>query len=182
MPSSEDISGRSFLGDLAMTLSRHDEIDIRPARALADYWFLRSLRNRVRRHMTNNTTSIDCVQQLRFYMRKPRNIDIYIARLDAKRVGYLLLRHEGSTTLITEAVDESYRRIGIARRLVQHAQQMHADLTAEILVSNVASIRLHEAAGFTFASSHGDVQTFRFARLKEVSCPYPAGRTTRSSR
>ena len=117
--------------------------------------------------MTNSTTSINYIQQLRFYMRKPRNVDIYIACLETNRAGYLLLRHEGPTTLVTVAVDESYRRMGIARRLVQHAQQMHADLTAEILTGNVASIKLHEAAGFTFASVQGGVQTFRFARLDQ---------------
>ena len=114
--------------------------------------------------MTNSTTPISYVQQLRFYLRKPRNVDIYIACLEGKRIGYLLLRHEEVTTLITEAVDESYRRSGVARRLVQYAQGIHANLTAEILRSNFASIKLHEAAGFTFAGDQGDVRRYRFAR------------------
>ena len=114
--------------------------------------------------MTNSTTSISHLQQLRFYMQKPRNVDIYIACVAGRRIGYLLLRREETTTLITEAVDESYRRAGVARRLVQYAQAIHANLTAEILSSNVASIRLHEAAGFTFTRAEGDVQSFRFSR------------------
>src|SRR4029077_11326173 len=101
--------GRSFLGALAMSSLPRGEVEIRPARSLADYWFLRSLRNRVRRHMTNSTTPISYLQQLRVYRHKPRNIDIYIAWLAGKRICYLLLHHEELTTLITEAVDESYR-------------------------------------------------------------------------
>ncbi len=132
---------------------------------MVDYLFLRVLRNRVRQNMTNNTASINYIQQLRFYCRKPSNVDIYIAYLGRKRVGYLLLRHAGSITLITEAVDESCRRIGVATRLVQYAQHLCADLTAEIRAGNVASIKLHQAAGFTFVSAQGDVQTYRFTRL-----------------
>ena len=148
-----------------MKLLGHHEIDIRPARSPVDYLFLRALRNRVRRNMTNDTAAINYIQQLRFYLRKPTNVDIYIARRNSKRVGYILLRHEVSTTLVTEAVDESCRRTGVAARMLQHAKQLHADLTAEILAGNVASIKLHQAAGFKFVSAEGDVQTFRFTRL-----------------
>ena len=132
---------------------------------MVDYLFLKTLRNRVRQNMTNDTASINYIQQLRFYFRKPPNLDIYIARMESKRVGYLLLRHERGTALITEAVDESYRRLGVATRMLQYAQDLHADLTAEILAGNAASIKLHEAAGFKFVSAMGGVQTFRFARL-----------------
>ena len=131
---------------------------------MADYLFLRALRNRVRQNMTNNTGLINYVEQMRFYLRKPANVDIYIAYVGSKRAGYLLLRHEPSTTLITEAVDESYRGIGVATRLVRYAQDLCADLTAEILAGNDVSIKLHQAAGFRFVSARGAVRTFRFAQ------------------
>lgn len=116
--------------------------------------------------MTNSTAPISYLQQLRFYLHKPTNVDIYIACLAGKRIGYLLLRHEGLTALITEAVDERYRRLGVAKQLVQYAQGIHANLTAEILSSNLASIKLHEAAGFTYAGDRGDVRTYRFVRTR----------------
>jgi ribosomal protein S18 acetylase RimI-like enzyme len=147
-----------------MNSFKQKEIDIRRAQSMVDYLFLRTLRNRVRHNMTNNTASINYIQQLRFYLRKPANLDIYIACAGSKRVGYLLLRHAGSTTLITEAVDAPYRGSGIATRMVQHAQQLCADLTAEILAGNAASIKLHQAAGFKFVSARGGVQTYRFTR------------------
>jgi len=114
--------------------------------------------------MTNNTARISYMQQLLFYMRKPPNVDIYIAFVGSKRAGYLLLRRESSTTMITEAVKESYRGIGVATQMVRHAQDICPDLTAEILIDNTGSIRLHQLAGFKLVSVERDVQTFRFVR------------------
>ena len=114
--------------------------------------------------MTNDTASINYIQQMRFYFRKPANVDVYLACVGTRRVGYLLLRREGPSTLITEAVDEPYRGSGIATRMVQYAQRLYADLTAEILVGNAASIRLHKTAGFTLEGARGNVQTFRYTR------------------
>ena len=114
--------------------------------------------------MTNDTASINYIQQLRFYFRKPANVDVYLACVGSRRVGYLLLRREGPTMLITEAVDEPFRGAGIATRMVQYAQRLYADLTAEILAGNVASINLHKGAGFILESAHGKVQTFRYTR------------------
>ena len=164
MPSSDDISGRSFFGNLTMTASEHEEVGIRRAQSLADYLFLRTLRNRVRQYMTNNTASIGFMQQIRFYLRTPANVEIYIARRGGKRVGYLLLQHIGTTTLITEAVDASHRGSGIGTRMVRYAQQHHPDLTAEIRIGNTASVRLHEASGFTLAGTRDDVQCYRYSR------------------
>lgn len=114
--------------------------------------------------MTNHTAPIGYVQQLLFYLRKPSNVDVYIAYLGSRRAGYLLLRRESGTTLVTEAVDESFRGMGVATRMVQYAKQLCADLTAEIRADNTASIRLHRSAGFTLAETQGDVQTLRFVR------------------
>ena len=112
--------------------------------------------------MTNNTALIGFTQQLRFYFSKPANVEVYIARVKSRRVGYVLLRNEGSTTLVTEAVVEFCRGAGIGTRMLRYAQHLHADLTAEILEDNVASIKLHLAAGFEFVGAKGRVRTFRF--------------------
>ena len=164
MPSSGDISGRSFLGDLAMNSFRQKELLIRRAHSIADYLFLRTLRNSVRQYMTNHTASIDYIQQLRFYLRRPDNVEIFIACIGARRVGYVLLRCEGKTTLVTEAVVESHRGAGFGARLLHYAQDLRADLTAEIRDDNIASINLHRAAGFKFAGAKPGVQTFRYTR------------------
>jgi hypothetical protein len=37
-------------------------------------------------------------------------------------------------------------------------------LTAEILVGNTASIKLHQAAGFAFSGDDGRVATYRYVR------------------
>ena len=114
--------------------------------------------------MTNNTAPIGFIQQLRFYFSKPANVEIYIARVKSRRVGYVLLRDEGSTTLVTEAVVEFCRGVGIGARMLRYAQHLYADLTAEILDDNAASIKLHLAAGFKFVGAKGRVRIFRFTR------------------
>ncbi len=164
MPSSVDIIGRSFFGALAMTSSDSYKFDIRAATSISDFLFLRRLRNRVRDQMTNDTAPLGYLQQLRFYLNKPPNVKVYIAWMSAKRAGYLLLRQESTGCFITEAVDARFRKAGVATRLVRYAQECCADLTAEILLTNTASIKLHESMGFQSSGDDGRIAIYRFKR------------------
>jgi len=140
------------------------EFDIRVATSISDYLFLRQLRNQVRYQMTNSTAPVGYWRQFRFYLSKPPNVKVYIGWMSAKRAGYLLLRQESASCFITEAVDERFRRAGVAARLVHFAQECYADLTAEILLTNTASIELHQSAGFQFSGDDGRIATYRFNR------------------
>ncbi len=164
MPSSVDIIGRSFFGALAMTSSDSYNFDIRAAKSISDFLFLRRLRNQVRDQMTNSTAPIGYSQQLRFYLSRPQNIEVYIAWMRAQRAGYLLLRQEPTSCFITEAVDTRFRRAGVATRLVHFAQERFADLTAEVLLTNTDSIKLHWAAGFQLSGEDGRIAVYRFKR------------------
>jgi GNAT superfamily N-acetyltransferase len=164
MPSSVDIIGRSFFGALAMTSSDSYKIDIRVATSISDYLFLRRLRNQVRDQMTNSTAPVGYLQQFRFYLNKPPNVKVYVAWMGARRAGYLLLRQESTSCFITEAVDERFRKAGAATGLVRFAQGCCADLTAEILLTNTASIKLHESAGFQFCGDDGRIALYRYKR------------------
>ena len=164
MPSSEDIIDRSFLGDLGMKQSVTEEITIRRARSIADYLFLRTLRNQVRQSMTNDTGLVTLLQQAHFFLAKPAAIDIYIAFAGSNRAGYLLLRRCGGTTFITEAVEARFRRNRIAARMVRFAQDLCTDITAEIRSDNAASITLHLDADFVRSNTAGEIQIFRFMR------------------
>jgi ribosomal protein S18 acetylase RimI-like enzyme len=144
--------------------SEDNTVEMRPAATLADYLYLRKLRNEVRLSMTNNTGRICLWQQLRFYWRKPAGIDIYIATVDGARAGYLLLREQPPTALITEAVGAAFRGRGIARRMVEYAKTLRPHLTADILETNAASLRLHRSAGFVETGQDGPVKHFRFSR------------------
>lgn len=126
-----------------------------------DFLFVRRLRNGVRMNMTGDTAPIGIWRQLRFWWRTPSGIDLYVAVIDGHRAGYLLLRKGGATTYITEAVDAAYRGRGIAKTMIRHAQGLCDDLTAEILLTNAASLRLHEAAGFVRAGDDGRVAVYR---------------------
>ncbi len=114
--------------------------------------------------MTNSTAPIGYVRQFRFYLNKPPNVKVYIAWMGARRAAYLLLRRESTGCLITEAVDERFRKAGVATRLVRFAQECGADLTAEILLTNTASIKLHQSLGFDLSGHDGRVAVYRFKR------------------
>jgi GNAT superfamily N-acetyltransferase len=146
-----------------MTSFDSHELHIRPATSISDFLFLRRLRNQVRQQMTNSTAPVGYLRQLRFYLNRPSNVEAYIARMGTKRAGYLLLRQEPASCFITEAVDERFRRSGVATRLVHFAQERCADLTAEILLANTASIKLHQSAGFRCCGDDGRIAIYRFS-------------------
>lgn len=139
-------------------------IVIRPARGLVDYMYIRKLRNAVRFNMTGDTRKIGLSRQLRFFLNTPESIELYVARVEGRRAGYLLLRRDGGTTLITEAVDAAFRRRGVASELIRHAKGCRPDITAHVLVDNLASRKLHEEAGFVPVGTDGVVAVYRFTR------------------
>lgn len=116
--------------------------------------------------MTNSTAPVGYLRQFRFYLNRPPNIKVYVAWISAKRAGYLLLRQESTSCFITEAVDERFRKAGVATGLVRFAQQCCADLTAEILLTNSASIKLHQTAGFQFSGDDGRIAIYRYQRTR----------------
>lgn len=137
---------------------------IRKASSIADYAFLRVLRNEVRLRMTNNRGRIGVLQQLRFYLSPPPNLELYVAFVRGRRAGYLLLNRKPDTCMITEAVSDAFRRQGIGSQLIAFAKTRCDDLTADILVTNIPSIRLHEASGFVYQETVGEIATYRYKR------------------
>lgn len=148
------------------------EFNIRVAASVPDYLYLRHLRNQVGDQMTNSTAPIGYLQQFRFYLGKPQNVTVYLAWVRARRAGYLLLRQESTSCFITEAVAEHFRNAGVATRLIRFAQERCADLTAEILLTNRASIKLHQSAGFQLIGDDGRIAIYRWQR--KSSCAMEA--------
>lgn len=145
-----------------MQFSGEGGCDVAPAQSIWDYLYVRGLRNRVRQHMTNDTSKVGYLKQVLFYLNRPPNVQLFVARIEGRRAGYLLLRSKGGETFITEAVDDRYRRSGVGRGLVEFAKAQAPLLTAEILLDNLPSRRLHEAAGFSFQADDGRVARYRF--------------------
>jgi ribosomal protein S18 acetylase RimI-like enzyme len=144
------------------------ELSIAEACSLADYLFLRALRNEVRGLMTNHTGHIGYWQQLKFYIatryRGAAPITVFIARRRGRRAGYLLVRQTAGGAAVTEAVDAKFRQRGIGRKLLAFAQARYPNVVAEIREDNAGSIRLHESMGFVRESSAGGILTYRFRK------------------
>jgi len=123
--------------------------------------------------MTNHTDEIGYVKQLRFFVTMrfgtATPIRIFIARSNSRPAAYLLIRAATDGARITEAVAEEFRRLGIARKLIEFAQQRWPDLVAEIREDNQASIALHEASGFKREFSQNGIAIYRFRRPPSAS-------------
>ena len=128
----------------------------------ADFLFLRKLRNDVSQNMTNMTKSLSIWDQVKFYLNRPPNIEIYIVSVGGQRSGYLLLCDKGSSCFITEAVAENYRKKGLALALINFAKTLRPVLIADILADNCASRKLHEKAGFVEISQHNDIIRYQY--------------------
>lgn len=141
------------------------EIELYLAYGIFDYLYIRKLRNDVRLMMTGSSQKITLFQQLLFFLNKPKSISLYIAMMDKKRIGYLLLRNTGNHTYITEAIEKPYRGIGIGTKLIQFAKIKHKTLVAEIFVDNKASIDLHKKNGFELFKENGVTTTYIYHRI-----------------
>lgn len=146
------------------------DLQIDEARSFGDYLFLRALRNQVRHVMTNDTSYIGHLGQLKFFIAtrrrfgRTRPLKIFIARYRSRRVGYLLIRRTQDGALLTTAVDRDFRRRGIGKKLVDYAQRSCGDLIAEIRDDNTASIALHESMGFRRETRRNGILIYRFRR------------------
>ena len=134
-------------------------ISIRRAR-FPDYLFIRRVRNDSRRMMTGNQKRLTLWDQLKFWWRKPSNVHLYIAKINGKRAGYLLLHTVGKETYITEVVSAEYRREGLGAAMISYAQVKHQQLVAEIFDFNAQSINLHIRSGFRLESEIDGKMTY----------------------
>jgi RimJ/RimL family protein N-acetyltransferase len=129
---------------------------IRPALSALDFEYVRRLRNANRVHLTGDAGRIGVFRQLRFWLRRPAGIDLYVAECDGRRCGYLLLRRAAATTYITEVVDARCRGRGVGSEMIRFAAARHPHLSAEIFSANEASRRLHARAGFVLVGVVGE--------------------------
>jgi hypothetical protein len=143
-------------------LTEYPQVDISIAKSPADFLFLRILRNEVRQNMTNSTEHLSVWTQLKFYLFRPSNIEIYVARFKGRRVAYLLLCDQDGSCFITEAVTEGFRKKNIALAMIKFAQSIRTSLFADVLVTNLASQKLHEKAGFSKVIQQKNIIRYSF--------------------
>lgn len=145
-----------------MIFSSSGGLTIRPAISILDYMFIRRLRNKVRVNMTGFTGEISCLRQIVFWLYKPDDIQLYVASIKSERVAYLLLKFSNGNHLITEAVDEPYRDMGIGSLLIDFAKTKSISLRAEILKTNTSSLFLHRKNGFEYVMTHGSKEIYEY--------------------
>jgi putative acetyltransferase len=111
------------------------------AEALLDIW-LRSVR------ATHDFLSEDDIQSFIPLVRQHALVDLEIWVLCSEKgspVGFMGM--SGSKIEALFLAPEFFRRGG-GRRLVQHAQAMHGELTVDVNEQNPAAIRFYKACGF----------------------------------
>jgi len=142
---------------------------IKKATNLAEFLFLRKLRNKNRHHMTGLNRKIGIIEQLIFWLKKPNNIEIYIIYSCNVKAGYLLINRVKALNFITEVVDEKFRNKGLGESLIKHAKAKYSKLIADIYESNLASIKIHKKMGFLFIGRPGkNIRRFKYEQ-KHIS-------------
>lgn len=133
--------------------------------SLADYLWIRKLRNANCHHMTGNSRPISFFRQFLFFLVHDRAaMPLYLIRHKDQRAGYLLLREFApGCAYITECLHIGSKGIGLGRRAIDFAKSRHSTLVAEILPSNLPSIRLHTRNGFVL-QSEGPVLRYVWSR------------------
>lgn len=119
--------------------------------------------------MTGFTGEISFLQQIYFWIYKPDNIQLYVALIKSERVAYLLLKFSNGKYFITEAVDESYRNIGIGSLLIEFAKTKSISLRAEILKTNTSSLMLHKKNGFEYVMEHEYKEIYEYKGSKLIN-------------
>jgi len=135
---------------------------IRNAKSIIDYLFLRSLRNQSQHYLTGKTQYISLLRQVIFYFQKPKDIKVFIVEINSKRVGYLLIRTSRQINYITEVIAPRWQNKGVGSEIIKFAQLRYNDLTAEILTTNLASVKLHQNNGFVLAATTEQLLIFEY--------------------
>jgi RimJ/RimL family protein N-acetyltransferase len=100
-----------------------------------------------------------------FYLKKPKDITTFIAEVKGVRVGYLLIRRSGLNNYITEVIKPEWQNQGIGSEMIKFAQKDYAELTAEILVTNIASVKLHQKNQFVLKETTKNILIYKYYRI-----------------
>lgn len=106
--------------------------------------------------MTNLNREIGLFEQFKFIINKPDSMRLLLAYSEGNKCGYLVLTEKKDGAYITEVVDEKYRVLGVATKMIDYAKQLHDVIIADILNNNEASLRVHIKNGFNL-HTRGDV-------------------------
>jgi L-amino acid N-acyltransferase YncA len=146
--------------------------------SLNDALKVRALRNSCREFLTNYTSAIGVWQQVWWYWtfyRQASHSSKYRVYLfcddDGLPIGYGAIQLTNEQLFVTECVD-SYQRgkkygARILEQIIGIANSEGRDLVAEIWLTNVASIAIHEKEGFSLESTRmqmgKELRTYRLA-------------------
>lgn len=123
---------------------------------------VRRLRNSCRAQLTNHNEYIGWIRQTRWYFSYYRracvaDYRLYLLLSDARvPLGYGAARSQDDQLLITECVGTAHRGQGHGTTILQHliaiGRGEGRELVAQIWSDNLASVSMHEKAGFKLQS------------------------------
>jgi len=130
------------------------------AETIWDFLRVRTVRNECRRFLTNDTSNISVLRQVRFWidLKNKENIEVYYVEVDGEVIGYGLIKVDGKKKWITGGVKAAYRGVGLGRELFQRLVyfSLPYEVWLEVMDWNVNALALYRSLGFRKTGMRGE--------------------------
>lgn len=138
------------------------KIKFKLAKSIFDYLYIRKLRNSNLNFFTRNRNFIGFFEQLKFFLKKKKNIQIFIIIFKKKKIGYLLIRKRKKKNFLTLVIEEKFRNYGFGKKTIFYAQKKYSNLTSEIFTNNLPSLKIHEKTNFKKKQKRGKKEIWEY--------------------
>lgn len=135
-----------------------DKFQIVPVNSISKAMKMRNIRNQVRSYMTHNTNEISVLEQIAWYANTYRNSvdNAYLVMAGPEYkfpIGYGLVSFRDGDWVVTGALLEDYRGLGIGRNLFTFLTQtalLHSgkDVYLDVRADNLAAFKLYISLGY----------------------------------
>lgn len=130
------------------------------ATSVFDFLRIRKVRNECRTFLTNDTSYISVIRQVKFWMNMANNkdIDVYYFEVDKEVLGYGLIKTDGKKKWITGGIKTAYRGLGLGRDLFQRLIyfSLPSEVWLEVMDWNTNALSLYRSLGFKKKGKRGE--------------------------
>lgn len=133
-----------------------EKIDLTPINGFSDALKVRDIRNQGRTKMTNHTSFIGFIDQLKWYFltyRKEhdnKKLFCYLMKVDERNVGFgLIIKREG-LFWITGGISDNFRGKGYGKKLFTEIVKKvpSSEVCLEVLEANIPAKKIYTKLGF----------------------------------